>query len=81
MKMRSSPTSVGSPLCPAHLQSLGIGFVSRPSPSVGYPCLQGLPCPPQLQGLRLLLLPAFPVLCLACTLFPVCLPSLPISGH
>lgn len=43
MKMRSSPTSVGSPLCPPHLQSRGIGSVSRPSPSVGYPCSQGLP--------------------------------------
>lgn len=47
MKMRSSPTSVGSPLCPPHLQPLGIDFVSCPSPSVGYPCLgyKAFPCP------------------------------------
>lgn len=63
MKMRSSPTSVGSPLCPPHLQPLGIGFVSRPSPSAGYPCLQDLPLP-ELQASASptsLSLPAFSV--------------------
>ena len=49
-KMRSSPTSVGSPLCPPLLQSLGIVFVSRPSPSVGAPCLQAPSLPPLLRG-------------------------------
>lgn len=47
MKMRSSPTSVGSPLCPPHPQSPGSIFVSRPSPCVGRPCLRArLSCPP-----------------------------------
>lgn len=70
MKMRSSPTSVGSPLCPPHLQSLGIGFVSRPSPSVGYPCLQALPPPhppPPATGPQPLATSSFP-----CPLSPVC---------